>query len=163
MFYDDGNIKVDNTRYMIGNKTIPISSISSVEPTEQTNPDRQTGKRVVKEAYIIPGSNKPLMVASFVFIFCIIFLWSDKFHWLFYITGSAGLALMSYELLKRFSPVRKPKHVKAVKKPIYESVPNNHHVTITTAGGESSTYQSTDKEKILKIVEAINQAIIAKG
>ena len=164
MFYDDGNIKVDNTRYMIGNKTIPISSISSVEPTKKTYPDKVVGNRTVKPVQIITGTNNPVAIAGGALVVSLLFFFGfTDLHWFSKIGLAFAIAFIVEKITSLISPKTKNKTIPAVTEPVYESILDDYHVTITTAGGESSTYQNTDKEKILAIVEAINQAIIQRG
>jgi|LWDU01.1.fsa_nt_gi hypothetical protein len=165
MFYEDGNIKVDNTRYMIGSKTIPISSISSVQPIKKTHaPVGST--QTTKEAYTIPGSSKGFWyTAAWVAIVIILFIATlnsnvsfSALHIFPFIIGPFVIKSWMYSKYPS-----KDEYIKAVTETTYEDVPDDYHVIITTASGESSTYQNTDEEKILAIVEAINQAIIQRG
>ena len=165
MFYEDSNIKVDNTRYIIGNKTIPISSISSVQPTKKTHaPVGST--RTTKEVYTIPGSSKGFWyTAAYVAIVIILFITALGSNFSFsarhILPLIIGPFIVKYWMYSKYPS--KDEYIKAVTETTYEDVPDDYHVTITTASGESSTHQSTDEEEILAIVEAINQAIVQRG
>ncbi len=171
-FYDDGHILVDETRYVVGNKTIPINSITAVEPKEIVYPDKKVGTKTTREGYTISEENgwtllaAPLIPLIAWLIFVFYFLFDDRgfFGTIIAFVLSVVFAGIGFFVLLFILPDHKAsKDVPPVKEDVYESVPSNYYVTLTTASGENDTYQSPDKNKIITIVDAINNAIMARG
>ena len=171
-FYNDGHVVVDETRYIVGNKTMPINSITSVEPTKKDYSDSYEGERIIEKAYTIPGRFEWLtlnVITTLSFIIaCLVFYYS--FSWVAVDFFSNLLLSVLYAFLGFILTaiianifIKKSKHIPAVKESVYKKVPSDYYVMISTASGESNSYTSTNKNAVLGIVEAINKAIIARG
>lgn len=167
-FYNDGHILVENTRYVVGNKTFPINSISSVEPKEIPYPDAPH-QEIVSNSYTIPAKNEwisyaNVFIASSLFIVSVIvFLVKDLGYGLLTLFLSFFATPMLVKFLEFFFPYEEKKQIPAQYKTVYTPVPSDYCVSIVTSAGEQETFTSSNKNKIIDITEAINKAIISRG
>ena len=170
LFYDDGHVKVESTRYIVGNKTTPINSISSVEPTKRDNGTKHYEK-VIEEAYTIPAKSHPIVsfigktIAVILLLLLVVMIFEGGGFWDIFL-AMLGCVAISAIILGFFISIFKDKEaefIPAVTESYSKKEPDNYYVTISTISGQIDSYSSTDKSKILEIVEAINNAIISRG
>jgi hypothetical protein len=178
--YDDGHILVDDTRFVIGNKTIPINAIVSIEATRSS--DRIIGKKIVSEGIKGKTDYKSLIIISIILIITVGFwffllndFWNDDKNYCFELPFYAAFTLIPTVIVGIIVsfilgyPLEHllPKSWEGTPdfKPKYEDIlaPTEYTIWIKTSAGSSSIYTSENEYKIDLIVDAINTAIIRRG
>ncbi len=115
-FFEYEDVRVTNSRFMVGSQTFALGNITSVKASEQS-PNRlwPVGFAVVGVICLIAQA-----VPAGIFFLAVGGIW-----W----------------FLQK----------------------SNFHVLLTTAGGETTALTSKQREYIQKVVQALNDAIVARG
>ena len=142
IFYNNNDVLVDQTRYVVAGKTFPINSIASVDIGSIDN----------NKGYIVTQKKEPPSWAGALIIggVGLIMVTSFTSMWLI-VLGLLVIAFAAFAWL----PVKEEGY--------QDTTPVEYTVKITTSAGESDSYTSLNKGDIIEIVEAINGAIIARG
>jgi hypothetical protein len=134
VFLNEGGILVTKTRFVSGSQTFPMASIASVRGVE-TSPNL-----IAHWILILFGG-----FIAFIGIGCLVDsseelpLWGG---WIIILIGTCCVAV-GVVALRRQKP--------------------NFVVMLTTAGGELSAYSSPDADFMVRVINALNEAIIARG
>ena len=155
--YENKDVMIDATRYVVNGKTYPINNITSVE----------TGivqyKDIVKTEYFpskggwawwlplmlpIPGAMIGATYSFYTESFIDFIIFTPLVAVIFYVLG---LVMEKKIFQEEYSIEHRTE------------VPHDYAVRVTTAGGQVDSYKSKDQDIVDVIVEAINQAIIERG
>ena len=132
-FYSKDSVMVDETRFVVGTKTVPINNIASVDMHKHYNQDiapKDFNIKFFLTALAVAGLMLLIAQGSLVLIFVAL------------LSGIAGWF---------FSKGRK------------EEGHDSYSVRITTSAGEADSYTLLESTEIQLIVDAINNAVIARG
>jgi uncharacterized membrane protein YciS (DUF1049 family) len=160
VFYDDGENKVTNTRFVTGSQTYAISNITSVGIKEVSNPavvvDKVVGKK--DEGLGWKGFILPLVVGIITFYY---YLTSGHYDFSRLISVIFGFPITIFLLFIAFWEASKT--IDITEKHTVKEAFTSYVLVLTSSAGETKAIESQDKSIIVELVDAINNAIISRG
>jgi type III secretory pathway component EscS len=158
VFYDDGENKVTNTRFVTGSQTYAISNITSVGIKEVSHPAVVVDKVVGKKD---EGLGRKIFIVPLLSGIITYYYYSTSGHHEFDFSSIVGVIITIVLLLSAFDAASDIKDI--TEKHTVKEAFTSYVLVLTSSAGETKAIESQDKSIIVELVDAINNAIISRG